>query len=433
MKYLQKIRLFATAAVFAVAATAGAGSSAKADSVSDFYKGKKGAMIIGSSVGGGYNQYGRLIARHIQRHIPGKPDIVPKNQPGGSGRKALNYVANVAKADGLTFSIIGRNTHFDKLLFEDKSIDVDATKLIWLGSANSEVSLCVSWHTTGINTLKDVGTKGMTIGSSGPTATDTLMARLLNQVGGTKIKVILGYPGSTEVHLAMERGEVTGRCGLGWDSIVSRYAKWLSGKKINLLVQLASEKHPELPNVPFIMDFARNDTERQMLKIFTTPNQMGRPFYARAGVPADRVKALQKAFMAALADPKLLADAKKQHLAITPLSGEAVAKMVSEVYSSSPEALKLARAIVTSKEKLERRKENYYTVNVTLDDVKSKGKEVRFTEKGKAVRAMITKGKRGTKITIGGKKAKRGKLKAGLACAVTYEGDLTVAKTMVCK
>ncbi len=433
MKYLQNVRLFVWAVVFAALAVFGAGNTAQADAVSDFYKGKKGAMIIGSSVGGGYNQYGRLVARHIQKYIPGKPDIVPKNQPGGSGRKALNYVANVAKADGLTLSIIGRNTHFDKLLFEDKSVDVDATKLVWLGSANSEVSLCVSWHTTGINTLKDVGSKGMTIGSSGPTATDTLMARLLNQVAGTKIKVILGYPGSTEVHLAMERGEVTGRCGLGWDSIVSRYAKWLSGKKINLLVQLASEKHPELSNVPFIMDFARNDAERQMLKIFTTPNQMGRPFYARAGVPADRVKALQKAFMAALKDPKLLAEAKKQRLAITPLSGEVVAKMVKEVYSSSPEALKLARAIVTSKEKLERRKENFYTVNVVLDDVKKKGKEVRFKDKGKTVRAMITKGKRGTKITIGGKKAKRGKLKAGLNCAVTYEGNLTVAKKVACK
>lgn len=432
MKYPTSIRLGAGALVFALVAAFGTTGAVRADGVEDFYKGKSGAMIIGSSVGGGYNQYGRLIARHIQNHIPGKPDIVPKNQPGGSGRKALNYVANVAKPDGLTLGIIGRNTHFDKLLFEDKSIDVDATKLTWLGSANSEVSLCVSWHSSPVQSLEDAKTKGMTIGSSGPTATDTLMARLLNQVADTKIKVILGYPGSTEVHLAMERGEVTGRCGFGWDSIRSRYWSWMEEKKINLLVQMANSKHPDLPNVPFMLDFARNDAERQMLKIFTTPNEMGRPFFARAGIPEDRVKALQKAFIDALNDPKLLAEAKKQTLAITPLAGPDVAAMVTEVYSSSPEAVQLARAIVTSNEKLETRKENFYTVDVKLMDLKKKNRELHFMDKGKTARAVLSGGRHGTKITVGGKAAKRSALKAGMSCKVTYEGDLTVAKSVAC-
>lgn len=432
MKPFQFVKLACAGILIGVFALVSGSVQVRADAVSDFYKGRKGAMIIGSSVGGGYNQYGRLIARHIQNHIPGKPDIVPKNQPGGSGRKALNYVANVAPADGLTLGIIGRNTHFDKLLYEDKSIDVDATKLTWLGSANSEVSLCVSWHSSPVQNLKDAA-KGMTIGSSGPTATDTLMARLLNQVAGTKIKVILGYPGSTEVHLAMERGEVTGRCGFGWDSIVSRYWSWMEEKKINLLVQLANKKHPDLPNVPFIMDFARNDTERQMLKIFTTPNEMGRPFFARQGIPADRVKALQKAFLDALNDPKLLAEAKKQNLAITPLSGEEASKLVKEVYSSSPEALQLARSIVTSKEKLEKRKENFYTVSVTLKSVKKKGRELTFEDKGKMSKAVLTGGSHGTKVTVAGKKAKSTGIKEGMTCDVTYEGNLSVAKSVACK
>jgi len=299
MKHFTRLRFGMIALVFGFGLAVSGSQDAAADAVSDFYKNKKGTMVIGSSVGGGYNQYGRLIARHITRHVPGNPEFLAKNLPGASGRRALSYIVNVAPADGMTMGIIGRNAHFDKLMHgkNRKSIKVDATKMVWLGSANSEVSLCVSWRASGIKNLKEAGTKGMVIGSSGPNATDTLMARILNQVAGTKIKVILGYPGSTEVHLAMERGEVTGRCGLGWASIVSRYYRWVKNKKINLLVQLANKKHPDLPNVPFIMDFAKNEKERQMLRMFTTPNEMGRPFFMREGVPADRVKALQKAFV----------------------------------------------------------------------------------------------------------------------------------------
>jgi tripartite-type tricarboxylate transporter receptor subunit TctC len=430
MNPFQRVKLACVGVLVGMFALVSGTVSVRADAVEDFYKGRKGAMIIGSSVGGGYNQYGRLIARHIQNHIPGKPDIVPKNQPGGSGRKALNYVVNVAPADGLTLGIIGRNAHFDKLLYEDKSIDVDATKLTWLGSANSEVSLCVSWHSSPIQNLEDAKTKVMTIGASGPTATDTLMARLLNRIAGTRIKPILGYPGSTEAHLAMERGEMAGRCGFGWDSIVSRYYSWIEDKKINLLVQLANKKHPDLPNVPFIMDFARNDTERRMLRIFTTPNEMGRPFFARGGIPADRVKALQKAFLDALNDPKLLAEAKKQNLAIIPLSGEEAARLVKEVYTSPPEALQLARSIIASKEQLDKRKENFYTASVTLKSVKKKGRELSFDDKGKMSKAVLTKG---TRVTVAGKKAKSAGLKEGMACDVTYEGNLSVAKAVSCK
>jgi tripartite-type tricarboxylate transporter receptor subunit TctC len=415
--------LFACLSVLAVL------SPAKADAVADFYKGKNAQMIIGSSAGGGYNQYGRLVARHIERHIPGHPSIAAKNQPGGSGRKALNYVANVAKPDGLTMGIVSRNTHFDRLLYGDKSVDVDSTRLVWLGSANSEVSLCVSWHATPIKTIQDAR-NGMTIGSSGPVATDTLMARILNQIADTKIKVILGYPGSTEVHLALERGEVTGRCGFGWDSIVSRYYDWIKDKKINLLVQLATNKHPDLPNVPSFKDFAKTDTERQMLQIFTLPNEMGRPFFARAGIPDDRVKALRAAFMAAMKDPALLAEAKKQRLAIEALDGATVEKMVKEVYASPPEAVKLASAVVNTTEKLEKRKENFYTVSVSLGAVKKKGRELTFTDKGKESKAVLTGS---TKVTVGGDKAKSSNLKAGMTCDVTYEGNLSVAKSVTCK
>lgn len=432
MSNLSRIRIALLAVVFAFASFLVA-TSAKADSVADFYKGKHGTMIVGSSPGGGYDQYSRLLARYIVAHIPGHPDIVTKNMPGASGRKALNYVANVAPADGLTIGMVTRNTHFDKLVNGDNSINVDATKLTWLGSANSEVSLCLSWHTTDIKSIEDLRTKGMTIGASGPTATDVIEARLLNKLAGTHIKVILGYPGSTEEHLAMERGELQGRCGEGWDSIVSRYPRWLKNNSINILAQLATEKAPELPKVPLINEFAKTKTEKQMLRVFEIPNLMGRPFFMRGGIPQERVKAMRAAFVATMKDPKLLADANKQHMAISPVDGEKVEAMVKEVYATPSDALALAKEIINSKEKMDIRKEHFYTVEATLKSVKPKGKGVTFEEKGKMVDATITGGHHGTKVTISGKKAKGSKLKVGMNCAVTYEGNLSVAKSIACK
>jgi len=433
MKHFKGLRACAVvlAAVFGLT---GAGpKDAAADAISDFYKNKKGTMVIGSSVGGGYNQYGRLVARHISKHVAGNPEFLARNLPGASGRRALKYVVTVKPADGLTIGIIGRNAHFDKLTYGKtrKSVDVDPTKMVWLGSANSEVSTCVSWSASGIKDLKDVSTKGLVIGSSGPNATDTLMARVLNHIAGTKIKVILGYPGSTEVHLAMERGEVTGRCGLGWASIVSRYYRWIKNKKINILVQLAENKHPELPNVPFIMDLANNDLERQMLRVFTIPNEMGRPFFMRPGVPSDRVKALQVAFMKALKDPELLAEAKKQHLAISPLSGEKAAQLVKEVYATSPEAIALMRSIVNSKEKLEKRKVNWQIVTAKVTKVRTRGR-INFTIASNGKKSSTRMRKRYTKIKIDGKKANAKAVKVGMTCKIWYEGKKSSAGRVEC-
>lgn len=433
MTYFTRMRIGVFAVIFGFGLAVFGGQDASADAISDFYKNKKGTMVIGSSVGGGYNQYGRLIARHISKHVAGNPEFLAKNLPGASGRRALKYVVSVAPADGLTIGIIGRNAHFDKLTYGKtrKSVNVDATKMVWLGSANSEVSTCVSWRASGIKDLKDVAAKGMVIGSSGPNATDTLMARVLNHIAGTKIKVILGYPGSTEVHLAMERGEVTGRCGLGWASIVSRYYRWVKNKKINILVQLAEKKHPDLPNVPFIMDFAKNDVERQMLRVFTIPNEMGRPFFMRPGVPKDRVKALQVAFMAALKDPELLSEAKKMSLAISPLSGAQAKKLVKEVYATSPEALAMMRSIINSKEKLEKRKVAWKIVTGTVTKVKTRGKfDFKIAGKGKKFSTRMKK--RYTKVKINGKKAKSKAVKAGMVCKIWYEGHKSTAGRVEC-
>ena len=227
------------AASLAVTVVLSAGSAA-AQPASEFYKGKQIDMFIGTPTGGGYDQYGRLLGRHMSRHIPGAPQFVFKNLPAGGGRHAMNHVYNVAPADGTAFGITIRNVAFDPLMGETAPL-IDGVKLNWIGSLNNEIPVCVSWHTTQFRTVGDTRKAEMVMGSSGPTASDSVHAKMLNRIAGSRIKIVLGYKGSGAVHLAMEGGEVQGRCGLGWDSIVARYMHWVKDK------QISCRKHTSCP------------------------------------------------------------------------------------------------------------------------------------------------------------------------------------------
>jgi hypothetical protein len=244
-----------------------------------------------------------------------------------------NWLYNVAPKDGTAFGTIGRGTGFDPLLGSTKA-QFDASKFNWLGSMNDEVSVCVAWHTAGITTLQQVMRKELTVGGTGPAADTDQFPKVLNATIGTKFKIITGYPGGNDVDLAMERGEVMGRCGWSWSSVIATHQNWLDDKKIDVLVQLSLGKHPDLPNVPLVMDFAKNDEERQIFKLVFARQPMGRPFLAPPGVPADRVAALRKAFMDTLTDRDFMAEAEKAKLEINPVSGEAVQKIVQEVYQA---------------------------------------------------------------------------------------------------
>ncbi len=330
---MRRIRIgcaFAGAALVASAA-------ALAQSPADFYKGKNVDLYIGYSAAGGYDVYARLLARHMGNHIPGKPKIVTKNMPGAGSLVLANWLYNVGPKNGLAFGTIGRGTGFDPLLGSDKA-KFDATKFNWIGSMNDEVSVCVAWHTTGVTKLEQVMEKELVVGGTGPAADTDQFPKILNSVLGTKFKVISGYPGGNDVGLAMERGEVQGRCGWSWSSVESTHPDWIKEKKINILAQLSLEKHPDLPNVPLIMDFAKTEEQKQIFRLVFARQVMGRPFVAPPGVPPERVDALRKAFMDALADPALLAEAKKLQLEITPVSGEKVQQLVEEVYQT-PKAI----------------------------------------------------------------------------------------------
>ncbi len=231
--------------------------TARAEDPAAFYAGKSIDLQIGYSVGGGYDLYGRLLARHLGKHIPGNPTIVPKNMEGAGSLRLANFLYSAAPRDGTVFGTTARGIAFDPLLSQNGAL-YDATKFSWIGSANNEVSVCVALTTAGITTFDELYTKPLTIGSTG-TADDTYQfPAVVNKVLGTKFKIITGYPGGNDVSLAIERGEVDGRCGWSWSSLVTTRPTWVETKKVVVLVQMSLAKHPELPDVPLIMDFGQD-------------------------------------------------------------------------------------------------------------------------------------------------------------------------------
>src|SRR5262249_41018209 len=277
------------------------------------------------------------IARHLGKHIPGNPTIVPKNLEGAGSLRLANWLYNVGPKDGTAMGTIGRGTAFDPLL-GSKGAQFQANKYTWIGSANNEVSVCVAWKGSGITKLEDTFTKELIAGATGQAADTDQFPRILNGVLGTKFKIVTGYPGGNDVTLAMERGEVKGRCGWSWSSVLSTHKRWIDDKSITVLVQLSLNKHPDLPDVPLVMDFAKSEDQQQIFKLIFARQVMGRPYLAPPGVPADRAAALRQAFMETMKDPEFVAETEKSQLEITPVPGEEVEKLVKDLYQT-PKAI----------------------------------------------------------------------------------------------
>jgi tripartite-type tricarboxylate transporter receptor subunit TctC len=325
-------------------------SSALADVVADFYRGKNVEMYIGYSAGGGYDVYARLVARHIGKHIPGNPNIIPKNMTGAGSLKLANWLYNVAPKDGTVIGMIGRGTGFDPL-FGIKGAQFQGTRFNWLGSANDEVSVCVSWHTSDVKTFDDLLTHELIVGGTGASADTDQFPKIMNAVLGTRMRVITGYPGGNDIGLAMERGEVKGRCGWSWSSVKATHQHWLDEKKINVLIQLSLEKHPDLPTVPLVVDLAKTDDDKKIMRLLFARQVMGRPFLAPPDLPPDRLAALRKAFMDTMRDKEFLADAERGKLEITPVSGEGIQKLVAEVYATPAAVTKRATELLKVEKK----------------------------------------------------------------------------------
>jgi len=308
-------------------------SPGSAQSPAEFYRGKTIELDIGTSVGGGYDAYGRMLARNMGKYIPGNPAIVPKNMEGAGSMRLANHLYNAAPKDGTSFGTINRGTGFEPLL-GNRSAQFEATRFNWIGSTNNEVSVCVAWHTTGITTFDDLLKRELVVGATGPSADTYQFPKIANAVLGTKFKIVAGYPGGNDVDLAMERGEVAGRCGWSWTSVKGLHQSWLDRKEINILFQMGLSKHRELPGIPLIIDLARTDEERAILRLIFARQVMAWPFLAPPGTPGERVEALRRAFMQTMQDKDFLTEADKAGLEITPVAGEDIQKLVQQIYET---------------------------------------------------------------------------------------------------
>lgn len=324
-------------ALFSVAALALVAPAAKSAGVEDFYRGKTVNMIVGYSAGGGYDLYGRTLARYLGRYIPGNPAVVAQNMPGAGSLKAVEYLYSVAPKDGTVIGTFGRSLPLAPLL---EGAKFDASKLEWIGSMAHETSLCVAWHGSKPKKWDDLKTNEFAVGGLGKGSDPDVFANLLKNLFDLRVKLVTGYPGTSEVTIAVERGELDGLCGLSYGTLQTRHKEWLSGKKVNIIVQAALEKNPDLPDVPLLLDLASSQKQKQILTLILSAQTMARPFAMPPGTPADRVEAMRAAFLAALKDKDFLAEATKTGLEISPRSGVEIAALLEQVYATPIDTVK---------------------------------------------------------------------------------------------
>jgi tripartite-type tricarboxylate transporter receptor subunit TctC len=329
--------------VAATALTTVAAMPLRAEPAVDFYKGRTINMVIGYSVGGGYDLYARLLARYMGRHIPGNPTILPQSMPGAGSLKAVSFLYSVAPKDGMTFGTFGRTMPLEPLLSGAK---FDPRQLSWLGSITRDVSLCVTWETSPIKTWDDLMTKNARFGGQAAGSDPDVFASVLKHFFGSNLNLVTGYPGNNELALAMERGEIDGYCGLSWSSLVSRHADWIKDKKVNLIVQAAIEMEPQLADTPMLLAKTTDTKKIEALKMILAAQALARPFALPPDVPADRLAILRDAFDQTLTDPEFLAEAAQLGLDVHPMSWQEANTILDEIYTLPPDAISMAKQAV---------------------------------------------------------------------------------------
>jgi tripartite-type tricarboxylate transporter receptor subunit TctC len=340
----RKRLLFAAAGALAgfVAAPA---VPARAQSVADFYKGRDLRLIISSTVGGGYDVYARTIARHLGRHIPGNPTIVPQNMPGAGGIAAANHIHAIAPKDGSVIAAL-QNTVPLEPFFENKAAVFDAAKLSWLGTPASETGMYIVWHSSKIGSVRDAQTQTFIAGAAGAASTPAFYGRVFNQVLRLKARLVSGYPGQNEILLAMENGEVEAMPSPFWSSLKTARPNWYPQGMIRVLFQYGAAAHPELKGVPFALDLIDNPTDKILLTAASAPLALGRPYAAPPGVPADRLAALRAAMRATFTDAAFLADCERQRLECNDHhSGAELEALIRQAYATPDDIRKRLVAI----------------------------------------------------------------------------------------
>jgi tripartite-type tricarboxylate transporter receptor subunit TctC len=335
--------VLAKAAIALALASTALFSPAQAQDAASFYKGKTINVVIGFSPGGGYDLYARVVAKYLGKHIPGEPTLIAQNMPGAGSLRAAMYLYSVAPKDGTAIGIFSRGMPLSPL-FELPGAQFDATKFTWLGSVAKDTVTCISWKTSPIKAWGDLFKTEYKAGGEGKGADPDVYATLIKTSFGANVKLITGYPGSSNISLAMERGEVDGMCGISYSTLRSTHPDWLKNHDVNLLVQGALEKDSEMGDVPFMLDLAKSDEQKQMLRLTLAPQAMARPFVAPPGIAPERARALQKAFDETMKDPEFLAEAKRLNLDVNPMSGQQVLDLLTSLYATPKPLVQQAKA-----------------------------------------------------------------------------------------
>lgn len=308
------------------------------------YEGKTFVITIGTDAGGGYDLYGRVVGRHIAKHLPGRPTVIPQNMPGAGSMKAAEFLYALAPKDGSTIGIIFPGAIIEPLIGDRAKFRYDPTKLEYLGSADSGVRLCVTYRTSKIKTFEDAMTLPSTMGGSSPGSSTTDYAQILNSLAGTRFKIVNGYKSSVDTMLALERGEVDGICGYDSNSFKAQRPTWFGTPLSNMIVQTSLEPSEALikMGVPSIWKFVSGEN-RRIAELIFAQQEFHRPFVAPPGVPAAQLAVLRQAVMATFADPEFLADARKSSLDINPKDGATVSALVAKMYASPPDLVERMR------------------------------------------------------------------------------------------
>ena len=328
-------------ALLAITVALGAPGAARAqDSVADFYRGRQVSIYAGSSAGGGYDTYARLLGRHIGRYIPGGPNVVVANMPGAAGKTVTAFIANVAPRDGTAMTGTYPQAITDPLFTDRSKSPYDPVKLTYIGSMEGEAYMCFVRGDSAIKSMRDILEKELIVGATAPGSSTAASPALLNNLIGTKFKLVMGYKGSREISLAALKGEVQGWCGMGWSASQASIRKELETGEFRILFQENGDE-TELTrklNIPRATELARNDDDRRVMNLIYSQQRFGRPYITTPGVPTDRLAALRKAFVEVLSDAQLLEDAKKLNIRISLMRGEELQKVVADLYAT-PEAL----------------------------------------------------------------------------------------------
>ncbi len=344
---MSRVRMLAAVVLAACVSSA----SAKAQDLASIWKGKTVTIVVGTSAGGGYDTYARMMGRYIGRHIPGNPTVVVANMPGAGSHLMGGYIAGVAAKDGTFIGAPFSAQPLGPVLEDAPQLRYDPAKLNYLGSADVDAFLCIISKNAPVKTFAQTFESELIMAGTAETGSTGYLPVLLNNVLGTKFRMVVGYPGTREMTNAIEKGEVHGMCGMNWSSIQTQYAHLLKTGEISILAQEGMTGHPEMDRmgVPRTADFAKTEEQRRILEIVYSQQLSSRPYFVAAEVAPERVTALRRAFMDTWKDPDLLAEAEKMGLQVNPVSGEDVQAFLAKIYASPPDLLKKAKEAIKVK------------------------------------------------------------------------------------